>query len=134
MSAQDVALGEDAGQLAAVEHEHGADVLGDHPLGDLRQRQVGLDREQLGRHVVPGHGHGPRSYATASAVWAPSGERAPARRDTIAAGVRLWWTCAGFGAAGGPAGGPAARAGGAPKLEPAATRAATATAVGRRRR
>jgi hypothetical protein len=59
------------------------------------------------------------------------GPVAPARRGTVAAGVRLPWTCAPFGAGAVPV---AARAGEAPSDVPVAARAATATAVGTRRR
>jgi hypothetical protein len=41
--AQDVALGQDPGQPAMIQHEDRADVAVDHPLGDFDDRHVGLD-------------------------------------------------------------------------------------------
>jgi rhodanese-related sulfurtransferase len=45
--AQHVALGHDPGQAVAVEYEHGADLAGDHPLRHLRERERGLDGQQV---------------------------------------------------------------------------------------
>ena len=44
---EDVALGQDADQASAVEHDSGADALVRHALRGLSERVLGSDREQV---------------------------------------------------------------------------------------
>jgi hypothetical protein len=54
-----VALGEDAGDLAALLHDHRADAVLGHDLSGLLQRLVGVDRDHRAPHEVPDlHGKG----------------------------------------------------------------------------
>ena len=55
---QQVALGEDPDQVAEVLHHDGADVLGRHPLGDLPERVLGGDLDEVEAHHVGDPGHG----------------------------------------------------------------------------
>ena len=46
---EEIALGQDPDQSAAVLHGDGADVHGRHPLGDLAEGVLGSDLDEVGR-------------------------------------------------------------------------------------
>ena len=55
---QQVALGQDPDQVAEVLDDDGADVLGRHPLGNLAERVLGRDLDEVGAHHIGDPGHG----------------------------------------------------------------------------
>ena len=68
---QQVALGEDPDQAAEVLDDDGADVLRRHPLGDLAERVLGRDLDEVGAHDVGELRHGGDSIAGGAARCRP---------------------------------------------------------------